>query len=754
MLKKVMLGIAVGVLCAGISKAGPDAVSWTSGTTIEVGTWYKGSGVLAAAKARAEELGVPLLALWTHKGCGHCAAFESALDGDAFVSYLANRGLVMVYGMDDSSIKSWVGSGEYPLWRVTWTKGEVDHKGQYPKTYVGFRSELENQIAAYVYDPSVSPDPSKDAYDPASDTAASAPTLAWSRSSTATTQSCLLSSGTNNYTDLSDWYKFTVVKGTTYIVSFSNVVGQTNDTVWAAIYGDAAGTSVLGGPTPLAASSFEFFAASDSTIYVKVWRLTSHDATIKYSMTYQQVALGTLSAAVYQGWVGDINEDGVLGTVSLTVTSSGRVSGKAVFPNQGVPYAGTYSLASSSYDMLSNDTAWVSGSFSKSGTTLPFVAGIDVNNGRVVGTLGSDSNAVPIELYRNDWSKSAMAEVAATFSGYYTVTFPNCCARWPDDAPAGSGYAGITLDKKGGFKIAGKLGDGTAFSQSGVLFLHPETTVTNPVLCALLYAAPTAYKGGLFGGIICFGDSNTNGVIDVNMGYGDKLIWSSLNPFSVPSYDAENPGFVSWLSAVGGWYNKLENLATYYAGKTLYVDDLAQPPDLSYTFKLMDSDGTSTSTETAEASSWQATASNLVVSVKANGSGFTVPSADLKLLGKDDDGTPNYNYDSGVNPNGLTLSFNRTTGLMSGTFKVYYDYVVTQDSRGDTDKLTWKHTQKNASYAAALLLEQADPDSDMASDGYYLIQDSAMYETSSGADRSYTLKRSYEFTTRAGMIEE
>jgi len=291
-------------------------------------------------------------------------------------------------------------------------------------------------------------------------------------------------------------------------------------------------------------------------------------------------------------------------------------------------------------------------------------------------------------------------------------------------------------------------------TQSGVLFLHPDTTVTNPVLCALLYSAPTTYKGGVFGGVICFGDQNTNGVIDVSMGYGESLVWRNLDPFSVPNYDETNPGFESTLSAIGGWYNKTENLKTYYEGKSLFVGDLEEPPELSYTQTTLDSDGTTRSDETTPAASWQSVTNYLPISIKANGSGFTVPNADLRLLGADDEGAPLYNYDTAVNPNALNVAFNRTTGVISGSFKVYYDYVVKDDARGDPEKLTWQHTQKVATYASVLMLEQQSDDySDLVADGYYLFADSATYETATGAERSYSLKRSYDFAIRSDVSE-
>ncbi len=739
MLKKVAIYVGVVTLFLGYVQAKPVVAAFDA--PIVLGQWHSN---LELAKATAAELGVPLLVLWGSTTCSHCSAFDAQLEKAACVEYLANRGMVMVYSKGNGSVHSWVGSGAYPLWRVTWPAGDVDYRGQYPKTYEGFRAELERQIGDYV--PGQTSVKAEDARDPDSDAAATAPTLVWKE--LAVTENLRLATSTN-YTDAADWYTLAVLKGKTYKVWFSKVSGQINDVALAAVYGDAEGTVVIGAPVNLQDGNFEFFAGAAGQVFIKVWRDTTTDDAIQYAMSYQVKPLGKLAAANYQGWFGNLDTDGVIGTVSLSVSSAGKLSGKANFPTKGPLYGGTYTLLNATYNMLSNDTAWITGTFSKAGDAVPVTLALSSASGQVVGTLGPDTNAIPVKLFRDDWAKGgAWGAAAAAFSGYYTVSFPNCCSRWPDDAPAGSGFATITLDNKGRYKVAGKLGDGTPLTQGGVLFLHPDTTLEKPVLCALIYSAPSAYSGGRFAGVVCFGDLNTNGVVDAFLGYGEKFVWSSLNPQSVPQYDDENPGFESTLSVIGGWYSKTANLSAYYSGKTLSVGDLDEPPALAYMQSVMETeDGktvTTTSEETAEADSWQAE-TNLTVFVTANGAGFKVPAADLKLLEREADGKPVYNYDSAVNPNALKVSFNRATGVMSGSFKVYYDYATKIDTRSDPEKVTWKQTQVLASYAAILLLEQAEENSELVADGYYLLPDTAAYETAAGTMRKYSLKRSYPF---------
>ena len=736
MFKKTILGVSLVTLFSGFAAARPLPAASTD--PVVLGQWHSN---LDAAKSKAAELNVPLLVFWGSSSCSHCSAFDAQLDKAECRDYLASRGLVMVYAKDNRIVKAWVGSGAYPLWRVTWPSGGVDFKGEYPKSFAGWRTEIERQISAYTPGSTTDPEPGAAGQIEFSATAVSVSeaeknvvlTLkrTGGKSGTAKVTLSTLDSGSSSQT---------ATAGEDF-----NATPSPMTLTWA--NGDAANKTVT---ITLQKSTKEWEGSETFGVKLTPDLVTLPGLTVGVNavVTLQEADPLVTAAADYQGWAGDLYADGVLCTVSLSVNAAGNLSGKAVFPTKGPLYAGTYTLKNAAYQTISNGTAWIAGSFSKSGSTLPVTFQVSIDSGRVVGEMGSASNAIPLELYRDDWAQSAFVKVAEKFSGYYTMAFPNCCASWPNDAPAGNGYATVTLDKKGRFKVAGKLGDGTTMTQSGVLFLHPDTTVTNPVLCALLYSAPTSYEGGLFGGVISFGDKDANGVKDVSVGggFGDALIWYSFNPFSVPVYDAENPGFESELSAIGGWYNSSENLKTYYQGQRLFVDDLAEPPELAYTKTFVDADGTDRDDVAVGAASWQSD-TNLTFFTKANGTGFTVPASDLRLLGKDDDGAPLYNYAEAVNPNGLTMTFNRANGVMAGSFKVYYDYVTTEDTRSNPEKLTWKHTQITASFSSVVLLEQADKTSELVSCGHYLFPDESTYKTSTGAVRKYKLNRSYPFAT-------
>jgi len=483
-------------------------------------------------------------------------------------------------------------------------------------------------------------------------------------------------------------------------------------------------------------------------------------------VTLNEVDPMVTRAASYNGWVSeDLSEDEeaslirAVGTMTLAVSSAGRITGKAVFPNKAPVYAGTYMVRNAVYQSIDVDTgvATITGYLVKPRESIPFELQMDMEGGDIRGTFGTGGNERLIELFRDDWRQPERQALAASLQGYYTVALPVAEVLWPTNgAPMGSGYVTLAVDGRGCFRASGKLGDGTSFSQSGVLALRQEggkekaIAPSPPSVCAMLFTAPTLYQGGALSGMLVFGDRNGNGVWDLGSSEETPIFWTSLNPIHVGTYDAAQPGFIEKLEAVGGWYNKTQDLRAFYNGRQLYVGDLEAPPDLSYTLstRVRNDAGrivTVRSAETAPSVSWEA-AENLAVTPKANGSGFTVPAGDLVKAGTKADGAPDYNYGMGVNPNGLRLSISRASGLMSGSFYAYYDYPSARDMTVDPEKLTWQHKVSRLSYAGILLQEQAETGTVVAAYGHYLVSEKAPYP---GSARTYSFKRSSEFLVHA-----
>lgn len=480
------------------------------------------------------------------------------------------------------------------------------------------------------------------------------------------------------------------------------------------------------------------------------------------------------AAATYNGFVseaddsdrlapetkGRLVEDTLIGTITLTVSSSGSISGRAVFPTKGSPYAGAYTLRNASHQSIDDGVATITGELYRSTVVVPVTFYVDMDTGRVEGVMGSGADEKDVILFRNDWNQTAVQQLVVPYVGTYTVAFPVQGVAWPTEgAPLGSGYATITVDAAGKFRAAGKLGDGTSYSQSGTLFVVPETANDPvPMLGAVLFAAPTAYQGGYFSCVIAFGDENANGVKDVTQVGGVRGTWASFNPMAVQDYDATEPGFDVEVGVVGGWYDKAKNLQTFFADWELYVSDLTAPLGLAYTLttRTRNLSGTIVSTRTAETAAsicWQA-AANVPVTTKADGTGFTVPLGDLVKTGTAADGAPLYNYATAVNPNSLRMSFNRSLGVLNGAFSAFYDYVTVLDQTGATEKKTWAHSAKSVSYNAILLQELVDDGRGLTAYGYYLYAGRSTYETATLATRTYSFKQSAEFSvSKAGLPE-
>lgn len=856
---------------------------------VEIGQWHSN---LSAAKLAAQQSGVPLLVIYSLNDCTICGNFDEALVSAGALEYFANRGLIMVYqkagGRTD--ISNWAGpNGEtkVPLVRITWWAGNVDYNWTRPSgsatdtagRFTNFRNTLESKIGAYV----PNTDTTKDKYDDANDTAAGAPTLTWSDQGK-TEELKLAKSSVTNYTDLADWFTMAVESGKTYTVAFSDVSGVIRDTPQVALYSDA-GTTVVGAQTGLASGDFRYVPTADGSLFVKVWRTTSLDTNILYTMTYQRFAPGEIEfnpasvsvaenaarvtltvkrvggttgtatvqigyedsgsdkstktpaytatagqdfngtpspatltwtdgdaadktvtftlikdvaewegaetfgviltpvtdnpvgpaavvtllevdpmvtrAASYNGWVSTdgvkdkrIRLGRVTGTMTLTVSAAGRITGKAVFPGKAPVYAGTYTVKDAVYQSIDVDTdvATITGNLVRLRESIPFELRMDMESGQIFGAFGADENERMIELFRDDWAQPERQALAASLQGYYTVAFPVADTVWPTNgAPTGSGYATLTVDGRGRFRASGKLGDGTSFSQSGVLAIRQgrERGIASSV-CAMLFTAPSAYQGGSLSGLLDFGNENGNAVWELSPNEEIPIFWTSLNPVHVGTYDAVQPGFTELLWAVGGWYNKGQDLRAFYTGRQLFVGDLEEPLGLNYTLSTRMTNGvgrvvTVRTAETAPSVSWQA-AENLAVTPKADGSGFTVPAGDLVKTGTAADGEPIYNYATGVNPNGLRLSFNRASGLMSGSFNGYYDYPSAIDTTVDPAKLTWRHAASRLSYAGVLLQEQASTGTVVTAYGYYLSSGKAPYP---GSARTYSFKQSSEFRIHA-----
>lgn len=79
------------------------------GSPVKLGEW---NGDLDACKKLADETGIPMIAVWSQSGCGHCAILERAMSSDRFREWCKKSGLILCFtcSLDPKAARQ---SGEY-----------------------------------------------------------------------------------------------------------------------------------------------------------------------------------------------------------------------------------------------------------------------------------------------------------------------------------------------------------------------------------------------------------------------------------------------------------------------------------------------------------------------------------------------------------------------------------------------------------------------------------------------------------------
>lgn len=118
-LKKIFAGLVGLVALTGLAADPMGAVS-----TVTPGVWCND---FTKAKAYADQNNVPMLIFWANPGCSQCEKLETACKGVDFRTWMADSGLVMVFGYGTSpaankECKAFVknSSGEFPYIGVYW----------------------------------------------------------------------------------------------------------------------------------------------------------------------------------------------------------------------------------------------------------------------------------------------------------------------------------------------------------------------------------------------------------------------------------------------------------------------------------------------------------------------------------------------------------------------------------------------------------------------------------------------------------
>lgn len=244
------------------------------------------------------------------------------------------------------------------------------------------------------------------------------------------------------------------------------------------------------------------------------------------------------------------------------------------------------------------------------------------------------------QLFRDNSKLDLMAGALKEAAGYYTVALPVRDAV--EGAPAGAGYATITLASSGSAKLSGVLADGTAWSAS-----TPPGYVSSyggSGRPAWLLPVFTAKAKMAAGGWLVIADDAVSG-LPVASGL---LGWYNSDTNSTRG---GVEGYSLTLEPAGGYYDTLFNLQTYYLNAELTVGASGAPAALDATYTQLAC--------TPEGLALTAAGDTLTASkralVKAGGSATL------------------YDFENSVNPCNLTLAFTRATGLCSGTFSLWYE---------------------------------------------------------------------------------
>ena len=167
-----------------------------------------------------------------------------------------------------------------------------------------------------------------------------------------------------------------------------------------------------------------------------------------------------------------------------------------------------------------------------------------------------------VKMWRNMWKDKATAAAAksviAGFEGAYTASLA------PGDY-YGSGYLSLAVGKTGDAKATGKLADGTGVSATSPLVYDEDAG-----WLVLLYAAPSAYKGGSFAAAVGF---VTGEAVTLTNAIGIAR-WTSRDPQATGEHGA---GFDRDVSIAGAYYDKSRNLGDYYGA----LEFSAESPTLS-----------------------------------------------------------------------------------------------------------------------------------------------------------------------------
>ena len=469
---------------------------------------------------------------------------------------------------------------------------------------------------------------------------------------------------------------------------------------------------------------------------VKVTVTTAGKTTATFVLRITVDPLPDWSVGTFTGFVLG-TENGNLGSATMTVAANGKVSGKIALDGTNWTFsAASYAVVECPSSDVA-DASFVVEAVAKSGKVsrdlVLEVGGCAVDGGSGAASLrngiakgGFIEGDVSLVAWRNMWKDKETADAAKSElsrrEGVYMLSLA------PDDV-YGGGYLSLTVGKDGGVKAAGKLADGTGVSATSPLMYDEEAG-----WFVMLYASPSAYKGGAFAAAVGFapagaGDARSRRLSPVMF----TPLWTSLNPEATGEHGA---GFHREVSFTGAYYDKLDTLNNHYESLRVSLDGSA--PSLEYTYKetALGENGkkaTTSSMQTAEAVD---TFDQSGMTVSVNEKGAIVVEKTTKPV--QDKETKEWSY-AGSNDGALTLSFTQATGIFKGSYTFWYDYVSAYDETKAKDNETRAHTSKKVSFEGIMVQGE-----ELKMDGFYLWDTTGEYvDQKTGKSKTYKYKQSF-----------
>lgn len=376
-----------------------------------------------------------------------------------------------------------------------------------------------------------------------------------------------------------------------------------------------------------------------------------------------------------------------IGSVTVTSTDAGKLTAKVIVGGS------TYSFSGTSWGgktVLDNGLAGVT-------NTLISISKFTVNRQNIVCTntltlaacaegtneweavdtpmeleltmsfLSSDKKSVLTnvvysgEAYRDNSKYSFVLDEMADFVGYYTVSL---APTDYEECIQGYGYLTVTLDAKGKAKVAGVLADGTTkiSASATAIYVSDSLEGEREVSIPLYYGKGTAAFGGWLELRL---DEDGTPIVSSD----SELIW--INAATTANYTGD-AGFSIEIEPVGGYYNTIVNLQTYYLNYAFYVSLDDELPD-----ELLGSNEAYVCYPGLYLDYLNLAGQNITVDKTVK----TMRTDNKKLI----------DWEETINPSGLTMTFKRATGIYNGQFDIYAGDADAGEETKQTKLGSYKH---------------------------------------------------------------